>query len=190
MSAIGMRHLVFAPVTSETPGTSITYGSGVAVDHAVRGDVTLDWAEGTDYANDIVDDYYKRCTGGTVEVESTVWPDTVAELLGLEEETGSGSKIYRTLTSADAKVGFGFIQVLRENGTDKYRAWWLHKVTFAPGNVSAATMEQDLQWTHVSLTGKLWTVDLAGTQPEVMQRQDFTTETAAKTWLNGLAGVA
>ena len=38
MSAIGMRHLVFAPVTNETPGTSITYGSGVAVDHAVRGD--------------------------------------------------------------------------------------------------------------------------------------------------------
>lgn len=190
MSAIGMRHLVFAPITTETPGTSITYGAGAAVDHAVRGDITLEWAEGTDYANDIIDDYYKTCTGGTVEVESTVWPDAVTALLGLEEETGSGTKVFRTLTATNANVGFGFIQVLRENGAEKYRGWWIHKVTFTPGNVNAATMEADLQWTHVSLTGKVWTVDLDGTQAEVMNRQDFTTETAAKTWLNGLAGIS
>ena len=190
MSAIGMRHLVFAPITTHTSGSAITYGTGASVDHAVRGQITLNWSEGTDYANDIIDDYYKRCTGADIEVESTVWPDAVATMLGLEAETGSGTNIYKTLVNAETEVGFGFIQVLRENGSTVYRGWWIHKVMFTPGDVEANTMEEDIEWTHVSLTGKAKTCYLDSGDPQVMNRQDFTTEAAAKTWLHTLAGIS
>lgn len=189
MSAIGMRHLVFAPITSHTSGAAITYGTGASIDHAVRGQVTLNWSEGTDYANDIIDDYYKRCTGADIEVESTVWPDAIMAMLGLEQETAQGSKIYKTMVDAETEVGFGFVQVLRENGANIYRGWWVHKVMFTPGDVEANTMEEDIEWTHVSLTGKAKTCYLDTDEPQVMNRQDFATEAAAEAWLDGLANL-
>ena len=189
MSAIGMRHLVFAPITAHTEGEAITYGEGAAVEHAVRGQITLNWSEGTDYANDIVDDYYKKLTDADVEVESTVWPDAIMAMLGLEAETSTGSKIYKSKTVVETEVGFGFVQVLREEKATKYRGWWIHKVVFTPGDVEANTQEEDLEWTHVSLTGKGKPCYLDSGDPQVMNRQDFTSYPAATAWLDELAGI-
>ena len=189
MSAVGMRHLVFAPITTHTDGSAITYGTGLAIEHAVRGDVTFNWSEGKSYANDVEDDSYKKLLGADLEVESSVWPDNVMTMLGLAEETGSGTNIYSTVIAPDTEVGFGFIQVLREERTTKYCAWWFHKVIFTPADVNAATQEEDIDWTHASLAGSAKVCYLANNEVSAEHHEVFTTEAAAKTWLNGLAGI-
>lgn len=187
MSAIGMRHIVVAPVTTDTPGAAIVYGTGAAEDHAVRADVNFTWAEGTNFANDVVDDYYKFCTGADVELEATQLEDTTLVLMGLQK-VKSGS-VYKLATEAAVAVGFGFVQTVRTDRTTEFRAYWVHKVTFSPANINAQTMQDSMNWQNAPISGKAWTVYLADNEPEVVDVETFETYAAATAWLDGLGNV-
>lgn len=191
MARIGMKHLVYAPISAEG-SNSITYGTGVLAEHARRGAVTYNWAEGSLYGDDLLAEYAKECRGADIEVEMTELDAAVAVLLGLEKvKSGSGATAVYTMKSENqVRVGFGFIQTQVVNGTKLYRAFWFHKVSFTPGNEESATKEDTIAWGSPTISGKCWTVDLDDSgEPQVRDFKDFTTEAAAAAWLDGLANV-
>ena len=189
MARIGMRNLVFAPISAETANT-ITYGTGKLAEHARRGNITYNWAEGSLYGDDILAEYIKEATGADIELEMTELDDAVAVLLGLERQVGETNATYYTMKTAIATpVGFGFLQVHIVNSVRKYRAIWFHKVTFSPSNEESTTREDSIQWGNPTITGKAWAVDLDNVESQIRDYKDFETETAAMTWLKGRANI-
>lgn len=191
MARIGMKYLVFAPITAET-NNSITYGTGAQCDHARRGAITFNWDEASLYGDDILAEYLKSATGADVEIETTEMSNDVAVLLGLVKvKSGSGSTaVYTMKTETSVDVGFGFIQVNIVNGTKFYRAFWFHKATFASDNEESSTKEETINWGTPTITGKVWPVYLdASGEAQIRDYQDFTTEAAAVTFLKGKANI-
>ena len=71
MAKVGMRHLVYAKVATETPGTGITYTGGADMAPARRGNVNFDRPDNPLYGDDVMQDNDNGITGVTVEVETT-----------------------------------------------------------------------------------------------------------------------
>lgn len=191
MARIGMQYLCFAPITAEA-NNSITYGTGLKADHARRGAVTYNWDEASLYGDDALAEYLKTMTGADVEIETTELANNVATLLGLETvKSGTGATtVYTLATECTTNVGFGFIQVNVVNGTKIYRAIWFHKVTFSPSNEESSTKEETIAWGTPTITGKVWPVHLdASGVPQVRDYQEFSTLSAAETWLKTKAGI-
>ena len=69
MAAVGMLHLVAAPITSHTDGTAITYGAGFLVGPAVDASITFNYNDNPDYGEDIIQDNDNGINGysGTLE---------------------------------------------------------------------------------------------------------------------------
>lgn len=191
MARIGMKYLVFAPISAETEAsgvTSLTYGAGVKADHARRGAITYNWDEASLYGDDKLAEYLKSATGADVEIETTELDTAVAVLLGLEKS--KGSDVYTLATENTVNVGFGFIQVNIVNGVKSYRAFWFHKVTFSPDNEESNTKEETIDWGTPTITGKVWPVVLNLTLgAELRTYKDFESEAAAVSYLNGLANI-
>lgn len=195
MAAIGMKYLTFAPISAET-SSSITYGTGTVAEHARRGDISYEWDESDYYGDDMMVDHIKKLTGYSATVEMTNIDPAVLELLGLEEKitTGTGSSAtysYEVVEGAETAVGWGFLQTLRIDGTESYRAYWFYKTTFAPGNANAKTREKSIEWGSPTIEGKGWGVHTAA-NAKVRYRvfEDFATEADGLAWLKNKAGIS
>lgn len=190
---VGMSYAVAAPISTYTPGTTPTYGTGFKVCEA-RG-MSLNWERSDDEfrGDDILLDADNGVTGGTAEFETAGIADSVRKsLLGEVENTTDEF----TLTDAAAPdVGFGFIRVMRDNASgtvvEKYEAWWLWKVKFSLNSEETRTKENRIEWRVPTLSGKIM-----GIRSSSAATQDFKThktcETydAAKSWLNTKAGIS
>ena len=191
MARIGMQYLCFAPISAEGTNT-ITYGNGIKCDHARRGAITYNWDEASLYGDDKLAEYLKTATSADIEIETTEMSNDVAVLLGLEKiKSGSGATaVYTLRTECSVNVGVGFIQVNIVNGTKFYRAFWFHKVTFAPSNEESNTKEETINWGTPTISGKAWTVTLDSSgEQQLRDFEDFTTYAAAETWLKGKAHI-
>lgn len=195
MAAIGMKYLTFAPVDTETD-SSITYTTGVLAEHARRGDISYEWDESDYYGDDMMVDHVKKMTGYTATVEMTNIDPDLMVLLGLEEKitTGTGSSAtysYELVEGAEVNVGWGFMQTLRIDGEESYRAYWFYKTTFSPANANAKTREKTIEWGSPTMDGKGWGVHTAA-DAKVRFRvfEDFDTEAKALAWLKAKAGIS
>ena len=116
MAAVGMNHLVVAPISAEASNT-ITYGTGVIVEHVVTGDVTYNYDESDLYGDDMLAEHYKAMTSADIEIGITELDDAVSTLIGIEEASVSGTApntvtTYKLATANNTTCGVGFIQRL------------------------------------------------------------------------------
>lgn len=197
MAYIGMRSPVFAPITDETPGSAITYGSGMVIGTAVGADLTFEIQDNEDRGDDIVvetDDGINGYTG-TLETNNISKEGRAAVLGWTAKTTTSNNETvvthYEVGSGASPAGGWGFIRVKMEDGVRTYEAFWFHKGRFNASNIKASTKPKQIEWNHPSLSVKGIGVVLDSSGEEKwFDWMEFSGESAAKTWLYGRANIS
>ena len=87
-------------------------------------------------------------------------------------------------------VGVGYIRVRRRNVATKFQALWIYNALFSIESENSQTKGETIEWQTPTANGRCkgLSVDGSGNR-SFRKRQLFDTETAAVTWLNGLAGI-
>lgn len=194
MAAIGMRHLVAAPITTETKGSAPVYGTGFVMGRAVSGDISWEIPDNDLYGEDTVAEVDSGATGYTMDVGVTELLESVEEkLLGYipitasNEETGE----YEVAGKSAPYVGVGFIQVLKRHGVLSYKAFWYYKVVFARNSENAATKEKQIAWQTPTINGKgLGIYNDASGDAKFRRHKVFSTEAEAAAYLDELANIS
>lgn len=192
---VGMRYAVAAPVDTYTPYSGITYDDGFVVCEARGANVTWETEDGEFRGDDVVLDSARGILGYSIEFETTGLKDTVrASLLGETKDSGDAYHI----TGADAPdVGFGYVKQMREDDSTTgvvgttWEVFWYHKLKFSQPNEEARTKERNMEWRVPTINGTGAGVFLAAAAevPDFAEHKTFSSFSAAKTFLNGLAGI-
>ena len=190
---VGMLYPVAAPISAYTPGAAPTYGTGLVLEEARAATVTWNRADGRFYGDDVELDSYNGVLGYTIDFEPTGLTDAGrAAILG----EVAASDEYTITDVASPSVGFGYIRRMRAtqtNGTvsEAFEAWWYYKIRFSLNSEETRTREQDIEWRTPTLNGTGAGVQLTSGGPlSFAVHESFTTLAAAKTWLNGKAGIS
>ena len=191
MAKIGMRHLVYAVVATETPGTGITYTGGADLAPAVSGNLTYDRSDNPLYGDDVMQDSDNGITGFSLDITTTELSATnEAALLGYTADS-TDTTLYSVTDVAAPYVGVGFVQVLRRKGTVTYRALWFPKVQFGISSEETQTRQQSIEWGTPTLNGKGFGVYLDASGNAVFRMQkECTTLAAAQSFLDTKAGIS
>lgn len=189
---VGMMHPVFAPVSTYTPGTGVTYGTGLVVAEAVSASVNWERSDGRFYGDDAQLDSENGILGYTIDFEPTGLTDAVrAALLG---ETASSDE-YTINNEAAPEGGFGYIRVMRATGSGgvvdySYEGWWYYKLRFGVNSEETRTKERQIEWRTPTLQGVGDGVSLDSTGVlSFAVHKTFDTLTAAISYVNGKAGI-
>lgn len=189
MAFVGLRHPVFAPITTETDGAEPVYGKGVVIGRAIKADIAFKRTDVKLYGDDMACEADNTVTGGTVTLGTDDLSDEVAVAM-LGETKGETGEIVESSKPAPYG-GFGYLRVRRLRGVTSYIAYWLYKVQFARGDENASTKGESLEWQTPTVQGSMMGVyaDDSGEQ-SFRVRKSFTTEKDAIAWLNGKAKIA
>lgn len=192
MAYIGMKRPVYAPITTYTAGSAITYGTGAVLAHAVAATLTQNRRDNPLWADDIKVENDKGMTDYTIDIEVDDIPLAArAAMLG-EVQAGTSSAQYYAVKDVDVPyVGFGYIRVHKVNNVRKYEAFWFHRVQFAVTTEEASTKTEQINWGTMKLTGTGTGVvlDNSGTE-QFYDHMEFSSESAAVTWLNSRAHIS
>ena len=167
----------FAPITAETDAGAITYGDGFVVGKAINYTGTPSNADVVLYADDGVAESDKSITNEGVSLEADDLSLKVyADLLGhtyTPEVTTQGSE-------APESVAVSIDDVL------SFDAIWLHKVQFAEPTTNGATKADTVTFQTRTIEGTAYPTNAGAMKEEAI----FTTEAAAKAWINTKAGIS
>ena len=186
---VGMVYPVAATVQTYTPGSSISYKSGSGSNFAEAVSASLSWnrADGHFYGDDVELDSDNGVLGYTIDFEPTGLSDSARALL-LGETVNTGE--YTITDAASPDVGFGYVRVMRDKGVTSYESWWFHKVKFGVSSEETRTKEQSIEWRVPTLSGVGSGISLDNTGTlEFALHKTHQTLSAAKSWLNGKAGI-
>lgn len=189
MAKIGIKGLTYAAYTSGGEGAAIVYSSGTKLDdYMIRADISEERADTPFYADDHKIDVENSMTGMSVTLELSNFTDALDTAL-LGHKAGTGSELNVTDGGAPF-VGVGFIRKERFKGTASYHAYWVYKLQFTKDNDSAQTKGESMEFQTESLTGQAVAVQLSSDGDIIYYSHlRAATEAAARTWLNGKAGI-
>ena len=186
---IGMQYAVAAPITNETDGQAVSYGTGFVVGNAVAATITWNRTDNSHYGDDVEDARDNSITSGDIEFTNSGISETVRSKLLGDEKIGDTDE-YEMGVDATPQVGFGYVRVIRKNATIVYQGVWLHKVQFGENTINDNTKGESIEWGETTLNGRIMAVrnnnDL---KARVMAHQEFATLTAAVSYLNTKANV-
>lgn len=187
MARTGLRYPIWSPYASGGSGAAIVYGTAVTGDHAISAEIT--WTRNSTplYADDAVVESDNSITGGKITIGVDHLSTSLrSSMLGM---AGTGEPL--TYEDSDAVAphgGFGYIVVLRNNGTVTYEAYWIHDVQFTLGTESAKTRGENIEWQTPVLEGVIFPAYLDNTGVAKFRKmQVFATEALAKAYLDALA---
>lgn len=183
MAKKGIRYAVFAHATEAVDGT-ITYSEGVNISPVAGFNGQTTRASGKDYGDDRVVDTENSVNGGTLTVELNNDEDDIyTYLLGHTKATGqTGNPITFNVDDEAPRVGVG---AYGKSGT-KWVAKWYSLVQFSEPNDDNSTRQDSAVFNHITLEGEI----LIPANGDWKQRETFSTETAAKAWVNSKAGIS
>ena len=183
MAKKGIRYAVFAHATEAADGT-ITYSDAKNISPVAGFNGSVNKSTGKDYGDDRVVDSDDSVIGGSLTVELTDDEDDIYTfLLGHSKDTGSSSNAV-TYDVADEPpfVGCG---AYGPSGS-KWVAKWYSKVKFSEPNDDNVTKQETVTFGHTTLEGDI----LIPANGKWKFRETFTTEEAAKAWINARAGLS
>ena len=192
---VGMNYPVAAVVSSYTPYSGITYGTGFVVSEARGANKQWQTEDGEFYGDDILLDTSKKVIGYTLDFESTGLSDDVREKLLGEVKDSTSQEL--TITGAEAPdVDFGYIRRMRDDSSgtvvENFEAWWHWKIKFGQPNEEARTKERTLEWRTPTMNGTGMGIfqTAAAEDPDFATHKTFATMAAAKAWLNTKANIS
>ena len=190
MAKLGMKYPVYAIGTETT--SAISYASGAVLAKAISADVSIETNEVKLYADDVVAESDVSFMSGTVSLGVDDLTDAVkVALLGYTE----GAQVDATLGSNELSagsattppiVGLGFYAKRVKSGTATWRAIWFKKVKFKEPADGFATKGESVEFQTHTLEGTI----MMAADDKWKEEGTFSTEDAAKAWLNGKAGIS
>ena len=194
MAYIGMRNPRFAPITTRTDGSPITYGTPIVIGPAVSANVTFDTADNPDYGDDVIIDNDKGVNGYSITLETNdISKEARAACLGWKPVQNSATPPvvthYEITDAAPPEGGFSFVRVKLFRGVRKYEAFFVHALQFSDSGENASTKQRQITWNHPSMSGSGIGVyiDSSG-NAKYFNWMDFDTEAAAESWINSQFG--
>ena len=187
---IKVRGLTWAKYSSGGNESALVYTGGkLDQDKIVRVDQNEERSDVKFHADDHQIDRDNGINGASVSIETAKLTDEMkTDMLGYV--AGTGTEMLATGNAAPF-VGVGFIHGEMYCGTASYRAYWYYKVQFSRGQRSFNTKGEQTAYQTESLEGEAMGVQLEANGPVVFfaESGEVNTEAAARTWLNGKAGV-
>jgi hypothetical protein len=196
MAFIGMRHVVVAKVATHSAGSEPTYSAGMVAGKAITGNLTINRNNNPLYADDVIAEDDNGITSMELELGLDDMMEDVQEYLGLIEKktVGTGTDAVTTYYDTDKSgndVGVGYIRVRRKNGETKFQALWIYNALFSIESENSQTKGETIEWNTPTANGRCKGLDVDGSgDRKFRKRQLFDTESAAATWLDGLAQIS
>lgn len=193
MAYIGMRKPRFAPLaTARVDGSALTYEDPIVLGPAVSANVTMDVADNPDYGDDVIIDNDKGVNGYSITLETNdISAEARAVCLGWKENKGTGTTVidYQVDNQAPPEGGLAYIRVKMFKGVKKYEAFFFHCLQCSSGGENASTKTQQITWNHptINASGIGVYLDSSG-NARYFDWMEFTSESAAETWINGKFG--
>lgn len=191
MALTGMKHAVFAPITKYNEGEKPTYGTGFVVGGAIKADLTITYAEGSLYADNVRREYKKQFANGGINTEfDDITIDNRATMFGHRIVTESGKKVL-VKGAADEPVhgGFGYYKTKVVGGETSYEATWYLDTVFNETGESAETQNDSITFQTVEVDGMILAVPGLGND-DWEETFEAATESEVKTWLDTRANVS
>lgn len=185
MAFVGLKMPVFAPITGYDEETHRpTYGTGFIIGMAIKADVTINYAEATLYADDILAESDSSFQNGTVDVgvdeishesDTKLFGSKIKEVDGIEELHVGGKNV-------SPHGGFGYYKTKVHRGVTGYTAKWFLDTQFKRGNDSGATKADSTSFATPEFSGNIFAVP--GFEEDVyVEEAFFDSESDAQAWL-------
>lgn len=184
MGKIGMRYAVWAQFAGETTSALPTYGTGFTVGEAMKADLSVEYAENQQYGDDKLIEDVKEFSSGTVAFETTHL--TLPQMGTMYGAAIVDDELANNADDTPPFGGFGYIQVLLRNNVKTYRAFYLPKVKAKMGTETTQTKEKSVTVSNFPMEFTIF-APLYGSWRYV---KDFTTEAAAKAYIDSKLNVA
>lgn len=188
---VGMMYPVWAHLTSHTDGSMPTYGTGKVIQEARNATVTREYANNPLYGDDRIVDDDNGLTGLTMSFESTGLTDADrVAMLGEEANANTTTGGQWVSDNETPWGGYGYIRKMRLDGVRSFEAWWTLKIKFQEESMATQTREGQITWGTPTLNGRAAGLIVDSSEIERYQlHKTFSTISAAKAWLNGLANI-
>ncbi|MBQ8074281.1 MAG: hypothetical protein IJ231_11030 [Clostridia bacterium] len=189
MAQITLKHLVIAPLNTETDGAEPTYGNGMKVGHLMqaniswnRGNVRLD-------GDDHLVDRDNSITSGTLTINTT-YMDRAARSALLDYRTaGASTGEYILGGKGSPYVGTGYVWKDNLEATKPFKAYWYYKVQYGL-NEEMKTKGESTEYGTPSIEGEVMGVlPDASMETGFRKESDFATEAEAIAWVDALGHV-
>ena len=172
---------------------AISYTGGTMLeDYLAKVDIQEERTDEKEYADGHLIDQEKIPTGVSMTLELVNNNAAICkDVLGLSEVGSSGAEEL-LLTEADPPfVGAGVLMANRHKGAVTWEGYWIYKIQFTPGGVSAETRRDRTNWQHetISGTGVLVQPGATGDKGYYAHKKGMT-EAAAEAWLKAHAGIS
>lgn len=194
MAMIGMRHVVAAPFSTQTPGSAPTYSAGFDVGGAISANLTKNRNTNGDlYYDDALGESDQGLISLGLELGVDELTEDVLDKMGILKAVSTGSPLVTTYyeTTANPKpLGIGYMRVRQKHNVVKYQAIWIYKMQFTMDSETAQTKGESIQWQTPTVNGKGFGIKIdSGNDLSFREIRTFTTESAASTYLDGKAGI-
>ena len=192
MATIGLKHPVFAPITSFNEAAKPTYGSGFVVGKAVKANVTVSTTEGKLYADDSLAEYASQISDVSIGFETDdISDNNKCSMFGYTKVTSSGGKsgLKKGALDDDVHGGFGYYKTKVKNGTNFYCATWYYDTIFHETGESSETKGDNVNFQTISCEGKALPIIGFGNN-DYCEETTFTTEAEAISWLHTNANIS
>lgn len=190
MAIIGVKHLVYAPVTSFNTNARPTYGAGAVLAKLTKADYSPNVVDGAFYADDIKQEEEHYVGDGTITVGvDDLTQDAEKGIFGNKTSGSAIKELYKSSDDTAPYVGLGYIVPRKRNGVKIYEAKWFLKVMFKEPSDSAETKGESINFQGMELEGSFSPVD-GFDGGRYLEKAEFSTESAAIEWLHGKANVS
>ena len=192
MAKVGLLHAVAVPISSETRGSAMNYGTAVRMDPMMKADLSFTRSNQKQHGDNAVVESDNGITGGKIVFDPTDLTDAQqAALLG-HVASGSG---YVETDAPSPYVGFGYVRVKQRTSggvtTTSWIAYWIYKVQFSMNADNAETKKDSVTFQNPTLDGDFMGVFLDGTGRATFRyREEFATEAEAIAAVDALAGLS
>lgn len=167
------------------------YTDGFVCGKAIAIDITPQYAEGSLYADNGVDESDKEFISATISLETNTLPSNAHSVLfgntHAQKTETEPEQITEKGGDMQNEVGFGVVIGEKVNGAKKYVAMWMPRCKFATDAESYKTKGENIEYQTPKVSGKAYADQ---TTDEWRVRTIHDTEAAAYSWLKGKAGIA
>ena len=192
MAFIGMRHVVVAEVDTHVKGSEPTYKAGMIAGKAIMGNLTKTYNDNPLSADDADAENDNSLLSMSLELGLDDLEEDVKVYMGLLKSTGTeGEKTYFETSAPSKPMGTGYIRVRRRRGVTTYQVIWIYKVQYQIESENSQTKGRSIEWNTPVANGDCLGLDTDGSGEVTFRKsKNFTTYSAAETFLDGLAGIS
>ena len=161
MAYTGMRHPVFAPVESYTPGQAIIYGQGVVLGKAIDATITPELTNAELFADDGLAESDNSMIGATIAMTvDDLMHETGVVALGMKQRKVGDKTVYSITSKASPYGCVGWMEEKVHEGAYSYIVKFAHRVQLGRSAISSATKGRQLTYQTVPLTGRVLAAEL------------------------------